>query len=256
MAFANGMTFLGGEGNDTYHGSTFDVVFEGDADIDTINTGSGTESLFGGSDNDIFFVNNPGGDYLDGGAGINDVIYYYQANASLYWKFHFESIGDSEFGYAKAYSDAARTILVSNDTLYQFEDFNGTNGNDIIEGNQANNYLAGGDGNDSISGGDGNDAILPGLADNGGSNTVSGGAGYDILSFEGISAAYSLNVYSSIDMYGPSYFANTSGSTDGFEEIIGGEGNDHFYGFLNNIVLRGGLGNDGYDGEVLNSVTF
>lgn len=151
-------------GNDTSIPLPFTI---GDECDNTINGGSGSETLLGQGGNDI--VNgNAGDDHLNGGAG-NDILNGGAGNDTL--------DGDS---------------TNSNDIMNGDEGddhITGGHGNDTINGGVGNDYVSGGSGNDVVNGGAGDDilagdAILYGyqgkvLGLYSGNDTLTGGEGQD-----------------------------------------------------------------------------
>jgi len=121
----------------------------------------------------------------------------------------------------------------------------GTSGNDEIVGTDANetingfggdDYLDGRGGDDSLVGGDGDD-ILQG--DGAAHDSVDGGAGFDILSFDDRSLAIvaDMRTGSATSAVGTVTFTNV-------EELYGGEGNDHFTAHDGGAFILGGAGHD------------
>lgn len=110
----------GGEGNDLIIGGDDDVIIQGDAGSDVINSGEGNDSLFGGADNDT----------IKGGAGTDTL--------------HGDGGEDRLFGGA------------DNDTLEggsEDDELAGGSGDDTLDGGAGADKLFGGAGNDSLTGG-------------------------------------------------------------------------------------------------------
>lgn len=111
----------------------------------------------------------------------------------------------------------------------------GSDQDDNISGNGGNDILDGGDGSDLISGGTGNDFVTGGL----GADIMSGGSGIDTLSYQDTDD--NLIIYLNSHTFG----GEAAGDTiSGFENVIGGRGNDNIYGDANNNVIMGGEGED------------
>ena len=102
--------------------------------------------------------------------------------------------------------------------------FNGTSGNDVINGNDSSNIINGGSGNDTVNGFAGSDII------NGdsGNDSIDGGLGTDIIN-------------------GGSGNDNVTGG-DGNDIVNGDSGNDIIQGGSGLDILNGGFGNDNLDG--------
>ena len=132
---------------------------------DTINTGSGNDSIRGGAGNDS--VNAGDGDNTVSGASGHDL-----------------AVGGG--GKDSLSGDAGEDTLFGGgggDTL------SGDSGDDILVGGAGADLLAGGSGDDSLFGGAGDDALAGGsgadlLAGGAGQDTLSGGSGRDVFSFD------------------------------------------------------------------------
>ena len=146
-----GRTFNGGNGNQTFLGTTGNDRMDGGNGNDNLNGNDGNDDIDGGNGNDVLvggrghddIEGDDGNDFLDGGVG-ND---------------HLEG-------------DDGRDILAGgagNDKL------DGGDDDDVMDGGAGNDELAGGRGNDAMNGGDGDDI----LSGNDGRDVLTGGAGND-----------------------------------------------------------------------------
>ena len=111
-------------------------------------------------------------------------------------------------------------------------------GNDTILGFAGDDSLSGGADNDSVSGGSGNDTVTGDV----GRDTLDGGDGVDTVDYSGLGAV-TVNLTT-----GQSSGAAGSDKLSGFENIIGGAGNDRLTGDAGANLLSGGGGNDLLDG--------
>jgi Ca2+-binding RTX toxin-like protein len=143
--------------NLTYTG-TADFTGYGNDESNTIVSGIGNDVLYGRA----------GGDNFEGGAGLDIVSY-----------------DDSTEGLSASLSWGPQSGIALYDVYIDIEGLRGSQFNDSLEGNSDDNILEGGAGDDQIRGGDGNDHIYGGLASGldaqGQSDTLSGGAGNDVI---------------------------------------------------------------------------
>ena len=161
--------------------------------------------------------------------------------------------------------------LVTQDSLLNGSEFNGTDGNDTLTGTANDDTLNGLAGNDSLNGGAGNDSILGGDgsdtidAGNGttsfGSDTVDGGAGTDWLVFSNLPAAIEVNLAShtvtsklgsmsitSIEKIAGSSAADaiTGGDIANKTDAMGNRLTEWLRGNAGNDTITGGAGTDFY----------
>ncbi len=138
-------------------------------------------------------------------------------------------------------------------------------GNDTIDGGEGNDTIDGGGGNDTIRGGNGNDIITGGRGD----DTMYGDAGDDIFLAEWATTRDSYHGGEGIDTFkiigtevqgyaqeidlvtGTNNWGDTFTS---IENIIGGTGNDKFWGTVGDNNLSGETGNDLLDGRDGNDI--
>ncbi|WP_428667709.1 beta strand repeat-containing protein [Reyranella sp.] len=196
-----GSVLNGGSGADTVYGSSGDDRFIDDDGVssDIFNAGSGTDWI---DFSPVFFV------------GANSVTIDLSQNRSTW------TGGTSE-------------------TLYNFENVEGSQGGETIIGNSLANVLNGGASDDVIDGFLGND-------------TLDGGTGVDTLSY-----ALDLGVTVSLATTGNQ---NTGGSgTDkvsNFENLTGSYFNDTLTGNSGDNVIRGGGGTDNLNGGAGNDTLY
>ncbi len=141
---------------------------------------------------------------------------------------------------------------VGYDSLIGFNHLEGRGGNDQLFGLTGQDFLEGGDGddlldaggdNDRLSGGSGDDVMRGGAGDDvlfggeGGVNTLDGGDGVDVVSFETLGSV-------SYDMAAGGQPGSGADTWISIEGLQGGAGADHFWGDAAANRLIGGLGND------------
>ncbi|MFK7821698.1 MAG: calcium-binding protein [Planctomycetaceae bacterium] len=203
----------GGPGNDAIDGSPVAEILNGGTGDDTIDGSGGNDTLIGGEGADVL-KGGGGADSLVGGIG-NDTLQGGKGNDTL------EGIADGQTSTTDIDSligGASNDRLSIQSSAGGFAD--GCDGNDTIEGGSGDDTLEGDFGNDSIVGSAGNDSITGGGDDDTilgslGSDTVSGGGGDDFL----------------------------NGGGDG-DQLSGGSGNDVILGQAANDTLNGGTGRD------------
>ncbi len=225
---------FGGSGNDVLRGSTFDDTLGGGPGNDLLIGNYGSDSLTGGAGKDNFIGGfgddtldgGAGGDYLFGGPGF-DKVTYQSASAGVKVDLQF---GIFQSGDAKG------------DKIIAVEEVEGSPFDDTLGGNQFNNYLIGANGNDVLFGKDGNDSLEGGA----GGDALDGGAGKDTAVYNSAQyfAGVTVNLATGIGTGGE---ANGDTITD-IENLLGGNGNDTFFGNAIGNVLNGGAGDDSLNG--------
>lgn len=184
------------------------TIVTGSSGSDILRGSDGADSIFGGAGADTL-VASLGDDVLNGGDG-PDWVSYSAFTANL-------SINLSTGTVAKGVGAAMRTAraaagetgALGTDTLISIEN------------------IAGGSGDDTFIGDAGN-------------NTFIGGAGRDTLSHAGQTAAVTVNMMTGV----ASGAGIGTDSFSGFENIIGGAGDDTFVGDAGNNTIIGGAGRD------------
>jgi Ca2+-binding RTX toxin-like protein len=151
-------------GFETYYGgSQASYAFGGTATVGlTFVGGVASDAFIGGTGADVA-AGGAGGDYLDGGAGSNTLSY---GNSTAAVNINLAA-GTASGG------DAA------NDAFLNFQNVNGSVGNDVLVGDAGANSLYGDAGNDYLYGGGGGDVLIGAT----GNDTLYGAAGNDIFYF-------------------------------------------------------------------------
>jgi len=254
----NGNDYLfGGEGDDRLYGDNGNDYLSGGGGNDTLYPGSGNDASYGGAGTDLVVLAQPANtsQVYDGGPDSGDKLLL----ADGYGAFTmtgcagFEKFAGGDGNDSVDWSDATAALEMrgngGNDTL------TGGSGNDILRGGTGNDTLTGGDGQDYLYGEDGDDTLGGGagtdtlytgagndnadggdgdndrvvLEDAGGGDTVAGGAGTGDRLVLG-------NGYGAFSMTGAS----------GFEEFVGGDGDDtiDWSEAAGPVTLRGNGGDD------------
>lgn len=139
---------------------------------------------------------------------------------------------------------------LGNDTLI------GNGGNDTIDGGEGNDTLIGGKGVDILTGGLGDDSFIQGIGD--GFDIFSGGDGYDRIIASAAAVVLSIGGMNGIEEISSGGFANvnilgTSGNDlldfsaitlTGIDTIFGANGDDTIIGTVNSDRVNGGTGDD------------
>ncbi|MGJ8609463.1 MAG: hypothetical protein ACSHWY_00115 [Octadecabacter sp.] len=238
-------TLYGGADNDTVYTGSGDDAGYGDAGNDTLWGDTGTDELYGGDDDDLFYVTTGGASSatLSGDAGTDTVTVLYGGNDG--WTVDASGVG--------LYGGATSHTF----TMSSIENFEGSNGNDVLnEGSSLN----------SIDGAGGDDIIIS----NGGASAADsffGGTGVDTLDDSASSVNRTLDLTTgAFSGHGGAFqFENAimgsgddsvTGTTDnnnivtgaGEDIIVGGNGSDSLYGGNGADSLFGGNGDDIMDG--------
>jgi Ca2+-binding RTX toxin-like protein len=237
-------TLVGGDGNDQARygysltaitatidalGTVIVVAGAGDTDIlvgvegiagssvDDLVVGDGGANFVGGNTGNDTLSGRGGNDTLAGGADVDTADYAYVAT-----------------GFT-ATLDSAGTVTVTaaigdTDVLVAIENIIGGTGADRLVGDAEANSLGGGAGDDTLVGGGGNDALL-------------GGADTDTADYAYLAAGFTATLASG----GTATVTAAAGDTDvlvGIENLVGGSGDDIFFGDAGANVLAGGGGAD------------
>uniref|UniRef100_Q07SW9 RTX toxins and related Ca2+-binding proteins-like protein n=1 Tax=Rhodopseudomonas palustris (strain BisA53) TaxID=316055 RepID=Q07SW9_RHOP5 len=226
---------FGGAGNDVLMGGIGNDLLSGGLGDDVLSDGEGSDTVRGDEGDDYVVAAADGApDDLSGGDGL-DTLDYSAARLSIHVNFAEGTAEGEEIG---------------NDSVEGFEAIIGGSGNDKLTAGLESVSMHGGAGDDLISDGSGADTVDAGDDDDcvvaamdGTDDRYSGGSGRDTLDYS--SATLSITV----DL--------GEGSAEGieigrdllaeFEEIIGGDGNDHFIGGSNSVAFTGGGGDDTFE---------
>ena len=220
----------GGTDNDRMYGGNGNDVLFGEADRDSLEGGFGNDTLYGGDAADTI-LGGDGNDYIyeDGTDNGSDLIYGGADTDTVDYSLYNDSI-NANLATGIVDPDGGG----NNDTLSSIEVLIGTAFGDQITGSTGNDGLFGGGGNDTVYGGDGNDRIGGGIGD----DSMFGGLGIDTADYSSVTGNLSINLTSG---------AATGQGSDtliGFENAIGGSGNDTISGTAGDNVLSSGAGND------------
>jgi Ca2+-binding RTX toxin-like protein len=235
----------GGDGSDT-------IVFDNETSAVSVDLAAGTAVSNGVTDTLSSIENISGSNFDDtlvGGDQGNRI--FGRNGADLIRGDASESTGTADelsggLGNDTIHGNGGDDIIQGNaddDKLYGGlgnDNLDGGTGNDELFGGAGNDVLAGGAGNDVIAFGEGLDTIDGGADDdliNGSSGSwrmISGGAGFDTLSFA------TLNSSVTVDMR---IVSEPNGLTE-IEKVIGGSAGDSLIGSANADELEGGGGND------------
>ena len=125
------------------------------------------------------------------------------------------------------------------------DDLFGGSGKDLMTGDAGDDRLFGDAGDDVLEGGAGDDRIIANVAD--GDDTYWGDAGEDTLDYSAISANITADLGNGLMQHGGvSSSQSGTDATFGFENFIGGSGNDTITASSVANVMDGGGGNDTY----------
>lgn len=223
-------TLDGSGGPDVLRGSEFTDWLHGGAGADVLTGLAGDDMLYGG----------PGADDLAGGDGI-DAARYELVSGAVRASLTARAATDDGDGGADAFSEIETLVgSPNNDVLEGDGEANtlfGMQGNDVLEGRGGDDDLRGAAGTDTLAAGDGAD-ILHG-AD--GYDALDGGAGRDTGDYKAdarIGAPATIVDLAAGVASGP-FDADTIVAV---EDLIGGSGNDEFFGDdgPNNFTAFGG----------------
>ena len=237
-------TIDGGAGMDTvsFQNATASVNVTLGQYYNSANGGSGSdqltsiENIIGSAYNDTMTIDGIGNRY-DGGAGV-DTLSYDNLPSSGYPDYTQPGIVVS-----LALTGAQNTVGAGTDTILNFENLTGADGNDRLTGNAQDNVLIGGNGNDTLEGAGGNDTLRGWTEST--SSSSSGDTGTDTVSYAGAAAGVTVN----LSLAGAQ---NTGGAgidtLSGFENLAGSAFNDSLTGDTGANRLDGGVGNDVLNG--------
>ncbi len=255
----------GDDGDDRLDGGGGNDIVLGEAGADILDGGAGDDFLAGGAEQDI--VRGGEGndtvagdadlaaDIYDGGEGV-DTLDYSASLMSVVIDLVAASASGSEIG---------------TDSITNFEVIKGGEGADAISGGATDDTLVGGGGDDTISGQSGADTLSGGagndtLSDGQGADEVWGGAGNDMVLAAADGADDCYRGEAGFDTLDYSAAAHgvlidlTTGTATGFdvgrdviagfEEFVGGSGDDAVLVGTAAVVLSGGDGADTFEFQI------
>ncbi len=257
--YVPGTQFDAGGGNDIVRGGALDDNIAGGAGNDEIFAGSGFDSISGGSGDDRIYVEDlTPEDVIDGGDGIDTLVYVGDAGQRNYFFFnnyntsgHFIYLSNAPDGqgFVWPYTNIAVTGIENIDvTGGQYGDYLRTgSGDDVLRGLAGNDGLVVGSGQDRAEAGVGTDYVT--FADVGG-DYGDGGEGSDTLTLGGSGIAHGvLNLdmstgVTTIDGANASTFVNFEHLRvfGGFQggTINGTDGNNEIYVHGTGFTINGG----------------
>ena len=218
-----------------YAGSVSGAVIDNIVNFENVIGSIGADEITGdGGDNVI--EGGAGLDILDGGGGTDTLSYESEGGAG--------DVGVAvNLATSTSINNDGSSPSTTRDTISNFENVIGSQGDDLITGDANDNILEGGAGDDNIFGGDGDDTLIGGE----GLDTLDGGGGTDTLSYAdedmppGVGVAVNLAASTSIDNDAA---RNTRDTISNFENVIGSKNNDEITGDSGDNVIEGGAGAD------------
>jgi serralysin len=182
---------IGGAGNDILSDHTQRPAFAGDSPPVESFVASDADTLLGGDGNDFIYASG-GGDWIDGGEGIDNLVMSFaQALGALAfsfslttpWTMTLASIVTATIQGIE--SLASITATAGNDSMTAAVSdfaatFDGGAGDDLLRGGKSGDVLIGWTGNDRLLGNGGDDLLIGGL----GRDILNGGAGADTLRWD------------------------------------------------------------------------
>ena len=242
-------TLLGLGGNDVLIGGSGEDSLDGGDNNDRLEGGAGMDTLLGGDGNDTLL----GGfttDSVSGGDG-NDLI---QVLAGEFFDNVDGGSGNDTLDHAaSAYDGTVFDFLLGQTTGTGINGASATliNIEHYLDGVGDNTIIWNGT-TGSVDAGGGNDTVHAGSSVN---ETLSGGAGIDLLNTTAFGGDYLINLATGATSFAGESFLNfenlitgagndTLTGTSGANSIEGGDGNDILNGGDGVDTLRGGLGND------------
>ena len=229
-------TAYGGDGNDRIYGRDGVDRLYGELGNDTIYTGNGYDTARGGG----------GADTLYGEEG-NDLLYGDDGNDRLYGGFGGDTLygGNNDDLLDGGPAGDALWGGYGNDRLY------GGSGNDTLRGEYGNDIIDGGSGTNYLYGGDGTDTFYVSYLTDGLQDTVSGGTGFNTLSFANSTTAVRVAAPFETDISFYDSNGGLAGTASGIQKIVGTPYADSFWHadtWAEPPALYGGGGNDQWAG--------
>ena len=245
QAFAGGITFQSGDGNDTLLGGANASVLKGGGGNDYIRGGGNGDTLFGEAGTDLFVWSGPN-DVYDGGEGVDTIVVEDADGADVY--LYSDSITGVEnvlggLGLDRLVGDGGDNVIAGNEG----NDFlNGLGGNDELHGDAGDDVIYGDDGMDVIKGGEGDDTVLGGDQ----ADAIYGGEEDDAL--QGEEGNDHIEGGQGDDVIGGGRGHDVLRGGEGADVLHGNEGNDTFYFGDRLDVFHGGVGHDVIQIETVN----
>lgn len=168
----DGINVVGNGSTTVLYGTNGDDTFSGSITGEHFFTGGGDDWVFAGGGNDVVYADF-GNDWFDGWDGTDTITFGY-LNTTSSANTVVNTIGVT-VDLTKSVQNLGTYLGIK--TIFNFENVDGSDGNDKLYGNAAVNTLTGMNGNDYLDGRAGNDTLF-GI---GGSDTLVGGAGADTL---------------------------------------------------------------------------
>ncbi|WP_417581802.1 calcium-binding protein [Pelagibacterium sp.] len=232
---------LGESGDDYLSGGAGHDLISGGAGADVLSDGTGTDKVLGGEGDDIFIASaDMEDDIFDGGPG-NDTLDFSAAKRTVVVDLEEESASGADIGDEIVTAFEAIVGGSGNDIFTgstRSEKLDGGAGNDVLDGREGADEIHDGAGKDTVSGGDGDDTVVVAL--DGEDDIFDGGAGRDQLDLSratlGVTVDLKTGQLTGIEV--------GNDTISGFEEVLGGSGNDMFHVGDEAVVLTGGAGDD------------
>ncbi|MBN7756650.1 cadherin-like domain-containing protein [Nitratireductor aquimarinus] len=256
---AAGTVFGRETGSDSVTG--FEVVRGGSGDDDLAGS-SEAESLYGYEGADVL-ADGDGEDTLHGGAGDDVIVAAADGDDDVYHG----GEGDDTLDYSATSEGvivdlAAGTVFGSEtgrDSVAGFEVVRGGSGDDDLAGSSEAETLYGYEGDDVLADGDGEDTLHGGVGDDivmatadGDDDVYDGGAGCDTLDYSTTSKGVTVNLLTGT----ASGIEIGDDAISGFENVVGGAGDDHFITDSVPTILTGGDGENIFEFHQSTAATF
>ena len=243
---------VGGSGNDTLSGNSLANTLTGNAGHDTLTGGRGNDALVGGLGDDT---------YVFGTATTAEADTVTEGKSAGTDRLSFSSLTTDvmlslETSIVQTVH-ANRSLKLNAGSV--FEDIVGGSGNDTLTGNLLANTLTGNVGNDALIGVSGDDSLVGGLGDDtyvfrtattAEADTVTevASAGTDTLWFSSLTTDVILSLETTAVQTVHANRTLKLNTTDAFENIFGGSGNDSLTGNSLANILVGNAGGDTLSG--------
>lgn len=228
-------SILAGDGHDHVVAGAGDDIVYGGAGDDIVLAGPGNDIVFGGAGNDRLLGEDgddtihgeQGDDRIAGGAG-NDVLIGGEGDDAMHGDAGDDTLDAGE-GDDELHGGAEHDVLLAGA------------GDDRLFGDEGDDLLSDGTGADVVRGGDGDDHVV--ASADAAADVHAGEAGDDTLDY---SSAF-LDIVVDVG-------AGTAEGADigrdlieGFERIIGGQGDDHLIASDKSLTMTGGSGDDTFE---------